>query len=390
MKHLQTKYNLLHLFFWTAFAYTNGYMTIYLQTKGLSNTQVGIVTGGCCILSVLASPVISSLLQQIRWLTVRTLIALLELSILFGYAAVTYLPLPVPVIIIIYTALACLGVSCNPLLSSISMQYNKMGHSVNFGIARGLGSAGYAVMILVIAQILNHTSLNIMPVLFTVFLVPLLFVLRSLPDFHYEAVPKGEGSLFYIIRKYHILFIILLGFALDFAGACTTSTYLIDIVRDLGGTTTAYSVAVFFMAFGELPAMAAAPVLMKKMNLFSIVLMSGFFYLFRNLLVAFAPVLPLVFLGMMFQSVTYGFLYAAIVYYAGTVCEKRDEILGQTLITVMTSGFGSMTGNLLGGFLQDHFGMSAMKAFVLAVTLLGSLILTGVGLHYRRAEAAAD
>ena len=51
MKHLQMKYNLVQMLYWVAAGSLTGYIAVFLQWKGLSNTEIGIVTGMGCILS---------------------------------------------------------------------------------------------------------------------------------------------------------------------------------------------------------------------------------------------------------------------------------------------------------------------------------------------------
>ena len=81
---------------------------------------------------------------------------------------------------------------------------------------------------------------------------------------------------------------------------------------------------------------------------------------------------------MMFQSVTYGLLTSVLTYYVADICGKDDQVMGQTLIGMMTTGLGSMLGNVLGGVLQDMYGLSAMLLFVTVSTIIGIVIMTSV------------
>ena len=49
--------------------------------------------------------------------------------------------------------------------------------------------------------------------------------------------------------------------------------------------------------------------------------------------------------------------------------------MGQTMIGMMTSGCGSMIGNVVGGILQDTIGLSAMYVFALICTSIGAMII---------------
>ena len=47
------------------------------------------------------------------------------------------------------------------------------------------------------------------------------------------------------------------------------------------------------------------------------------------------------------------------------------------MIGMMTSGIGSTLGNVLGGILQDTFGLNALFLFVYFMTAFGAIIIFG-------------
>ena len=63
---LKAKYNFLHLFYWFTGCCINGFIAVFLQSKGLSNTEIGIVTGGSCVATIFLSPFMSSLISKIK------------------------------------------------------------------------------------------------------------------------------------------------------------------------------------------------------------------------------------------------------------------------------------------------------------------------------------
>ena len=62
-------------------------------------------------------------------------------------------------------------------------------------------------------------------------------------------------------------------------------------------------------------------------------------------------------------------------YYVTYNLDAKDQLAGQTLIGIMTSGIGSTLGNVLGGILQDTFGLDYMFMFIYIVTITGALII---------------
>ena len=72
-------------------------------------------------------------------------------------------------------------------------------------------------------------------------------------------------------------------------------------------------------------------------------------------------------------------------YYVCDTWEKDVQFMGQTLLGMMTTGLGSMLGNVVGVILQDAFGLSSMLIFAMLMTVIGALILIGVGIIHKKA-----
>ena len=144
MKHLQMKYNLVQMLYWVATCSLTGYIAVFLQWKGLSNTELSIVTGMGCILSVVVGPFVSGLIGQIEHLTINKLLTIIIIYQMLIFLLITFLKLPAVIIMILDISIITLSYACVPLLSMICMNHLKVGHYINFGLARGLGSIAYA------------------------------------------------------------------------------------------------------------------------------------------------------------------------------------------------------------------------------------------------------
>ena len=377
MNKLQIKYNLLHIFYWVATCCIYGYVAVFLKYKGLTNTEIGLVTGGGCVVTIFSSPFVSSLVGKVKGLTIKKLVNSIFLVLSVIFMIISLFDIPVILIMIAYVLLIALIVSTVPLLSTIAMDYIKEGKEINFGLARGLGSVSYAVSAVVLGQLVEKLNPTVLAYGFVLSAVLDLVILNSLPAIHevkQEQEEKG-GNFFSIVKKYKTFFFILLGFACMFAASTSLSTYLINIVNKLGGNTSLYGIAIFFMAASEMPVMAITPRLLRRFDSLTLIVVAAIFYIFRNFTICLAPSLPILFIGMLFQGASYGLLTAVITYYVTYTLESQDHMMGQTMISVMTSGVGSMTGNLLGGVLQDNIGIQAMFIFACVMTVTGCLII---------------
>ncbi len=393
MKHLQLKYNLLQILFWVANCAICGYVAVFLQYKGLTNTLIGVCTGLSCLLSMFFGPYLSGLVAKIKSLTIKKLMTMLLGLDGLLFLTVTFVPLPTYVLILFYALIYATNLSCVPFLSSIAMDYLDNGYAVNFGIARGFGSIAYASSAFVLGYLIDWLNPMVLSITFVISAGLLLGTLYTMADVEGHEVSeekKEKSSLFGLVKKYPTFFFLLLGWAFTFAAAVTLATYLIDIVNELGGNTSFYGIAVFCMAASEMPVMAITPRLMRRYNSVLLIMVAAGFYILRNVLICFAPNLPILLVGMACQSLSYGLTTGVITYYVTYHLKKEDQIMGQTMIAVMTTGLGSMIGNVLGGYLSDSFGLGAMYVFACGCSVLGAVIIWIAGAKQGRKLLQSD
>lgn len=197
-----------------------------------------------------------------------------------------------------------------------------------------------------------------------------------------------RGGAFREILRERVLLMVLAGFMVAFIACNCLSVYLIDIVVNVGGDTSMYGVAIFCMAASELPAMALVPLLRRRFSTGTLFMVVGAAYLLRNMIVVCATSVPMVFIGLLFQSTSYGLLTPLLTCYIAEVCSPRSEMLGQTLLSVATTGVGAMAGTVCGGVLQDTYGIQAMLLFVAVTTVVAAFMFFIAGARARREETA--
>ena len=383
MKKLQMKYNLLHILYWMATCCIYGYVAVFLQYKGMSNTEIGIVSGSGCILTIFLSPFVTSLISKIKGLTIKQLLSIIYLII--ADLTLALVDLSVILIMLLYVSMMSLIVSTVPFLSMIAMNYIQDGKEINFGLARGMGSISYAVSAVLLGQFIEFFNPTILAYVFVISAILDLVILYSfcqIPMLNRQPIKKG--NIFTIIKNYKVFFFILLGFSFMFAAATSLSTYLINVVKNLGGNTSLYGVAIFFMAASEMPVMAITPRLIRRYDSITLIMVAAFFYIIRNFTICLAPSLPVLFIGMMMQSLSYGLLTAVITYYVTYNLKSHDQMMGQTMIGIMTSQIPSTIGNLFGGILQDQYGLNMMFIFACLITIIGVIIIFSTGYFQKK------
>lgn len=374
MKHLQMKYNSIQFLYWITNCSIFGYVAIFLQYKGLTNTEIGIVTALGSIMMLLFSSSISNLPHRFEKLTSHQVILSLYLIVFAAFSALYFFTLPKVLVMILYISLLFLVTCVVPFLSQFAMDYVKMGADLNFGLARGLGSFSYASSAFIMGYLVEWWEPSVIYIVFTISSLLFIINLFLLPHstVQNDSVEKAANP-FGLITQYKKFCLLLLGFGLSIAGATALSTYLINIVKNLGGDSSFYGIAIFFMAASETPFMTITYRLKKRFGPERLIVFALMMYIVRNFLICLAPNLIVLLVGMVFQGCSYGLLFATFTYYCSDALEEKDQMAGQTLITMMCNGFGFCLGNFLGGLLQDTLGLQSMLIFAMIITLAGAL-----------------
>lgn len=399
---LQIRYGALQALYYFTTCALGGFAAIFLGYKGFSSTLIRVATGSSCVLSVIAMPLASALLQRVSIVTIPRVLRWSIVGSLACYVALALAPLPRALEIPVFAIANALSLAVAPFLSQLAMGFSGIGIPINFGLARGMGSISYAIGAVGLSGLVDVVSPMGLVAAFAVAAAAFLAVLATLPACGREMggeqkrverndVREAEpsGSALSEIARQRVLVMVLTGFMVAFIACNCLSVYLIDIVVNLGGDTSMYGMATFCMAASELPAMALVPRLRRRFTNGSLFMVVGVAYLLRNMVVVNAVSVPMVFVGLLFQSISYGLLTPLLTCYIAEVLSPQSETLGQTLLSVATTGVGAMVGAAAGGALQDAFGIDAMLLFVALNTVTASAIFISAGIRCRKDEASA-
>ena len=376
MKHLQLKYNLLQFFYWICYCCVYGFVAIFLQYHGLSNTEIGIVTGLGAAFTVITSPYLAGLIGKIKSMTNEKMVVLTMIGTFILYGLMSLIKFPHVIMIILYILLIQLIATDVPVLSQICMDYLKEGEYLDFGLARGLGSLSYASAAAVMGFLVDWINPLAVSVVYVISGLLVILMIKILPKVkHLESEKQGSSiSIFRFIKLYKRYFIIVLSFMLPLSMASTIGTYLINIVKSLGGTSSLFGIATFLSAGSELPFMAITHSLLKKYTPRQLFMVASIAYVIRKITIALAGNLVVLIIGLLFQGLSFGLFTAVVTNYANDYVRKEHGMMAQTLLAVMISGIGPTIGNFVCGRLQDTLGLPAMLLFTSICTIIGFVI----------------
>lgn len=371
-RFLWFQYPLAQFLYWVTCCACSGFVAVYLQYKGLSNTYIGVIVGFYGVLSLLVQPLSSKIIGIIRGLTVRKMIILFLMLMSGMFAAITFFAVSDIWTITAFIVINAMNSCMIPLMNALGMEYVNQKQNVNFGLARGFGSLGWAVSAAVIGFLLEKFSPDILGYIYIISAGVMFLDIFFMPDFGQWMEPikteeKEKGVLGKCLKDSTLLFVIIGSFLNQICHALCT-TYTINIVRGVGGNETAAGLAQFFGAGSEMLGMVLFGVLIARYGSIRVLKISSIFFALRFLFLIFAGNLPMVMFGYALQGPSAGLYIPAAVYLVNERMLPQNRMQGQTIYNVLTSGMANFMGNLLGGNLIDRFGLRAtlVTCFILA------------------------
>ncbi|MBR4308718.1 MAG: MFS transporter [Oscillospiraceae bacterium] len=356
------------------FSYANPYLT---EQLGISDGLAGLILGVATALSFLLQPLLTSLADTSGLDAKRICILGAGVN---GLSCVVVLLLPN--VAASFFALACVSLQILPSFSNaLGMQAMRNGYTVNFAVARGIGSVSFGVfaklMALVIEKWGNQSiALAGAVVAFFMLLTALPFP-RVLREDTVEERPTPMVSFF---RQNPRLLIMILASVMLYVGHNAMCNCMFRIAQSklspdaVDGATALQGSALMIAAVAELPTMFLFTALLKKARCDIWLCLSCAFMTLKILLTLVLPGETALLLTQLTQMGGYALYAVASVYYVGTVVAKKDVVKGQTYLGASNT-LGCVFAYVVGGVLIDAWGTEAMLMTCLILSVIGMILM---------------
>ena len=139
------RYTLINVLYFVAFCTVHAYAGVYLLDKGFTNTQVGLALAIANILSVFGQPLVAGIVDKGGVLTNRIVVIISSLFLMSGSLVLLFVQSEKVPIFAIFVLMYTVQFVYMPIMIAMNFEYAKAGCKINFGLARGMGSAGFAV-----------------------------------------------------------------------------------------------------------------------------------------------------------------------------------------------------------------------------------------------------
>ena len=400
MKFSTLRYTLINITYFMAFCTLHAYAAVYLLDRGFTNTQIGLLLAVANITSALAQPMVASLIDRQGMFTNRNVMIICAGIIAAGSALLLVADTNKILVFIVFALIYMIQFTYMPVMTALNFEYQNHGINIIYGLARGLGSAGFAITSALVGGIVEKEGVRILLYLNIVIMAVQMVIVyffklpkdaktgeNGKPDESVNDINSEEeaSSLTAFLGKYPAFVLMLTGTVLIFFTHNMLNDYLIQIVRPLGGSEKHLGYATFIAAFLELPTMAAMTFFSKKLSMRVMLVISGIAFTVKALIMTLATNIPMVYISQSMQLLAYAVFIPASAYYVSQNISETDQVKGQAFVTSCFTLSGVFS-SLLCGVILDHMGVKAMLVIGLIVSVAGAALLTRAMLSTKRAK----
>lgn len=391
---MKTEFSFLQFFFWSTWAIYGAYLVYYLDDIGYSSMRIGTLMALRTLMGLIGPPLIGYIADKIEN---RKIVFMASM----GFLGITVAPFPFYGDVMIALSIAMIGILWEPQQSVLDSWIIETSDelAVNYGFMRAWGSIGFAITVTIFGQVIDYFGWKIHFMGYGIIAFVTVFISYYIKDNSYESNKVnqaaqelssqdfnregkktaetskiGDKNILRLFKNKGYIFILFVTI-LIFIPAMMIFVYLAPAIKVVGGDSRDLGYTLFFNALSEAPIFFTAKYFLEKYKTKPLLLFSAVFYLIRIIIAASAPSpFYFIFFGML-QSLSYGVFLVTVRYYVKLVAPEELKTTAQSIALMAGFGAGGIIGSLLGGYLIDNFGISAMYTVCISLSFLAVLTL---------------
>lgn len=386
-KKLNIYYSFLQIAYWVTSAVVFCFTTVFLQFRGYSNYEIGIVFAVGNIIGFVSQPLIAGYIDRSDRRTLLRCIRITAVLAVLLMLAVYFLPSGSISLIGVYALLVAGNTLLNPLCISLSFYIESWGCGINFSRARALGSLSFAACNVILGMLVQRVSENAVPTAFILFssllgLTTLLFVpvnrahRIAAPERRMQSASEKLSGLLEFARENKRFMLFLLGTATLYFTHGMIGNFMIEFIRSIGGGSEDMGNVLAFMTVVEVPVMLLFGRLTQRFRCSSLLRFAVIMFTVKELMIYLASSLPALYAAEALQAFSFALFVPASVRYVDEVIAKHNAVKGQAFVTSMMT-LGSIFASYIGGLLLDTSTPGFTLLVGVIVSAVGTLIMLG-------------
>ena len=389
------------------------YVTYYLLDRGVSDSHIGILIAVSCALAVVFQQLLGRRVDRGSLNGKKILLLFAAFMSVLGVAILAFKPAWAAALM--YGMLMCSIQVMQPILNSISFYYRSEGISVNYGVARGVGSLCYAFFSMLLGMLTVKAGSIVVPLSLGILSAMIFLIIWSMPSIKTgggggaavnagsttsepsevdlsrvdssseqatSEVAVSDSVKAFRLSRYPAFAMMLAGLVMVMIFHNMVMTYFIYVVERAGGDSGNMGLAIGLSGLVEIPIIFFYTKIKGGRPSRYFLAFSGVAFLGKAVLFLFARSMGMVYFTQCVQCLSYGLMAASRVYYVDETVGKENETTGQAYMTA-TETIGIVLGSSLGGFLMQARGIDALLWCGAAVSFVGMVLMVGAGQNKR-------
>ncbi len=387
---LNAEYGSLQALYWMCYAVVGNFASVFLLAKGYSNAEIGMIIAVGSIISVVLQPIVGDIVDRTKKVS---LIGVIQLITLLWIVLVTLLFVferRNTALTIVFVLLSSWIPVIQPLLNSLVFKIEQQGVDINFGVARSMGSLGFAVLATLLGGIVENFGIGVIPITGEItlfmFLTSLTLTAHHIKkqkkinkeqhveiDFNHEKIEdkayEDEGLIKFVKLNKWFIVVCVASIGSWYSNA-VFNNFMLQVITPIGGSSDEMGMLFGVMAGLEIPVLIYFDKIRKKFSLKFLAKVGAVGFFLKTFTCMLAPTVGWFFAGHIFQMMAYAIFLPAMVHFINEIMHEGEAVKGQSIFTTAMT-VGIVFASLTGGILLDLFGATAL--------MLAASISSGVG-----------
>lgn len=362
----------LFLLFGVVIAAFFPFLSLFLDDKGLTAGQIGVVIAAMALARVMVNPVWGHLADTTLGRRTTLLIgtvggaaAAMGLFAVEGYA----------VVVAVGFVFAAFSTTTGPNIDAIALMYLGDERMTDYGRIRGWESLSYAISCFVIGAALERAGVKwTMPIYAVGSLLAVAWIVLTIErDRPGRRQEHGRlGAVGAVFREAPRFWGFLVGVLLVWTGFNAAWNFLGLKIDEGGGGPLLLGVGTMLGGLTEVPFMRASSRWGRRYGLRPVYVAGCVVYAFGFLLWGLISSATIVSLLTVFEGMAFGLLFTTGVVVVGQMLPSNLYSTGQSLSATVGFGLGPILGAGIGGFVYDRFGSTTLYVGASVLALCGA------------------
>ena len=374
--------------YWMMYCFTLSFANAFLAGMGFGTAMIGFILALVYLLSLLIQQAVSIAVDRGIGLNLTQVITAMSLVLLVSQFCLARSEGATFRTGFFFLVGAIIVAAMLPFLNALNFHLEKCDVRMNYGVARGTGSALFFVGSLMIGKFMEDVSPKAAPVLSVIFTIIFLLVFGILlfntrkfklneeipfDPTRDETVGLDLSQVVAFYHRFRMFFILLLGIVGYYFGHMLICNFFYQIIVNVGGNTADNGGIMAIQAIVEVPCMFLFNKLADRFGTSKLLAVSGIMYTVKIFFTFIAHSVGMLYFSVLFQSVSFALFIPASVKFVNEIMDEKDAVKGQAFVTVAMTG-ANLLASIFGGILFGTIGCGPTLFLGTIVSIAGCVV----------------